>query len=67
MPQLIHLSRTNAAAALGLLMVGTLNVISIAFAPLFVGVGVDFGIQFSVRRPKTCANNYPNRSPSLLA
>jgi hopanoid biosynthesis associated RND transporter like protein HpnN len=36
-------------AALGLLMVGTLNVISIAFAPLFVGVGVDFGIQFSVR------------------
>jgi len=36
-------------AALGLLIAGTLNVISIAFAPLFVGVGVDFGIQFSVR------------------
>jgi hopanoid biosynthesis associated RND transporter like protein HpnN len=36
-------------AALGLLMVGALNPISIAFAVLFVGLGVDFGIQFSVR------------------
>ena len=36
-------------AALGLLMVGPLNLISIAFAVLFVGLGVDFGIQFSVR------------------
>ena len=36
-------------AALGLLMVGSLNLISIAFAVLFVGLGVDFGIQFSVR------------------
>ena len=36
-------------AALGLLMVGSLNPISIAFAVLFVGIGVDFGIQFSVR------------------
>ena len=30
-------------------MVGSLNPISIAFAVLFVGIGVDFGIQFSVR------------------
>ena len=30
-------------------MVGALNPISIAFAVLFVGIGVDFGIQFSVR------------------
>ena len=30
-------------------MVGPLNLISIAFAVLFVGLGVDFGIQFSVR------------------
>jgi hopanoid biosynthesis associated RND transporter like protein HpnN len=30
-------------------MVGTLNLISVAFAVLFVGLGVDFGIQFSVR------------------
>ena len=36
-------------AAAGLLMVGALNLISIAFAVLFVGIGVDFGIQFSVR------------------
>ena len=30
-------------------MVGALNLISVAFAVLFVGIGVDFGIQFSVR------------------
>jgi hypothetical protein len=36
-------------AAVGLLLVGALNPISIAFAVLFVGLGVDFGIQFSVR------------------
>ncbi len=36
-------------AALGLMMVGALNLISVAFAILFVGIGVDFGIQFGVR------------------
>ncbi|HYC18413.1 MAG TPA: MMPL family transporter [Pseudolabrys sp.] len=36
-------------AAIGLWMVGALNLISVAFAVLFVGLGVDFGIQFSVR------------------
>ena len=36
-------------AALGLYMVKELNPISIAFAALFVGLGIDFGIQFSVR------------------
>ncbi len=36
-------------AAAGLWTVGTLNLISVAFAVLFVGLGVDFGIQFSVR------------------
>lgn len=36
-------------AALGLLMVGSFNLISIAFFVLFVGLGVDFGIQLSVR------------------
>ncbi len=35
--------------ALGLAMVGVFNIISIAFIALFVGLGVDFGIQFSVR------------------
>ena len=36
-------------AALGLLMVRELNPISVAFAALFVGLGIDFGIQFAVR------------------
>jgi hopanoid biosynthesis associated RND transporter like protein HpnN len=31
------------------LAVGTLNVISVAFAVLFIGLAVDFGIQFAVR------------------
>ena len=35
--------------ALGLLLVHALNMISVAFAVLFVGLGVDFAIQFSVR------------------
>ncbi|ACK52153.1 hopanoid biosynthesis associated RND transporter like protein HpnN [Methylocella silvestris BL2] len=38
-----------ATAAVGLWMVGALNLISVAFAVLFVGIGVDFGIQYSVR------------------
>src|ERR1700685_884756 len=36
-------------AAFGLAMVGAFNLISIAFFVLFVGLGVDFGIEFSVR------------------
>jgi hopanoid biosynthesis associated RND transporter like protein HpnN len=36
-------------AALGLFMVGAYNLISVYFSVLFVGIGVDFGIQFSVR------------------
>ncbi len=36
-------------AAVGLLAVHRFNLISVAFIPLFVGLGVDFGIQFSVR------------------
>jgi hopanoid biosynthesis associated RND transporter like protein HpnN len=35
--------------AFGLLATGALNLISVAFIPLFVGLGVDFGIQFAVR------------------
>jgi uncharacterized protein len=35
--------------ALGLLAVHRLNVLSVAFIPLFVGLGVDFGIQVAVR------------------
>jgi hypothetical protein len=36
-------------AAAGLLMLGAFNLLSIAFAVLFVGLGADFGIQFAVR------------------
>jgi uncharacterized protein len=36
-------------AAIGLLVVGTFNPISLAFAVLCVGLGADFAIQFSVR------------------
>ncbi|MBX9710938.1 MAG: MMPL family transporter [Xanthobacteraceae bacterium] len=42
----IGLSITTAAA---LMLVGAFNMISIAFFVLFVGLGVDFGIQYSVR------------------
>jgi len=37
------------STAVGLLLVGALNVISVAFFVLFIGLGVDFGLQFSVR------------------
>jgi hopanoid biosynthesis associated RND transporter like protein HpnN len=36
-------------AAVGLLIFHRFNAISVAFIPLFVGLGIDFGIQFSVR------------------
>ena len=42
----VGLAVTTAA---GLMMVGSFNLLSIAFAVLFVGLGVDFGIQYSVR------------------
>lgn len=38
-----------ATAAFAALSVGRLNMISVAFAVLFVGIGVDFGIQFAIR------------------
>ena len=37
------------AAALGLIIVGRFNPISVAFAILFVGLGSDFAIQYSIR------------------
>jgi uncharacterized protein len=46
-------------AALGLALVGALNPISVAFAVLFVGIGVDFGIQVAVRyRRERHLNNH---------
>jgi hopanoid biosynthesis associated RND transporter like protein HpnN len=51
----VGLSITTAA---GLMMVGSLNLLSIAFAVLFIGLGVDFGIQYSVRyRSERFKNN----------
>jgi uncharacterized protein len=37
------------SAAAGLFVVGTSNLISLAFFVLFIGLGVDFAIQFSIR------------------
>jgi uncharacterized protein len=37
------------SAAAGLFVVGTLNLISLAFFVLFIGLGVDFAIQFCIR------------------
>jgi uncharacterized protein len=36
-------------AGLGLLMVGYLNMVSVAFAVLFIGLGIDFAIHFVLR------------------
>jgi hopanoid biosynthesis associated RND transporter like protein HpnN len=51
-------------AALGLKMVGALNMISVAFAVLFVGLGVDFAIQFSVRY-RAERHDIPKLGPAL--
>ena len=52
-------------AALAFMFVGALNVISIAAAVLFVGLGVDFGIQFGVRYRSE--RNKAGDIPSALA
>ena len=36
-------------SGLGLLLIGQFNLISVAFAVLFIGLGVDFGIQFATK------------------
>jgi hopanoid biosynthesis associated RND transporter like protein HpnN len=51
--------------AVGLMLVGALNLISIAFAVLFVGLGVDFGIQYSVRY-RTERHNSGDLTSALL-
>jgi hypothetical protein len=38
-----------ACAAFAVRVIGPFNPVSIAFAPLFIGIAIDFGIQFSVR------------------
>ena len=51
-------------AALGLLMIGRFNLISVAFIPLFVGLGVDFGIQLMVRFREERLS-HPDVAPAL--
>lgn len=51
-------------AALGIAMVGTLNLISVAFAVLFIGLGVDFGIHYALRF-RECAEKLPSHAGSL--
>ncbi|WP_426437422.1 MMPL family transporter [Bradyrhizobium genosp. P] len=53
-----------ATAALGLAIVSAFNLISIALFVLFVGLGVDFGIQFSVRY-RTERHEHPNLYEAL--
>jgi hopanoid biosynthesis associated RND transporter like protein HpnN len=50
-----------ATAAFAAAAVGTLNLISVAFAILFVGIAVDFGVQFSVRyrAQRNIADDFP--------
>ncbi len=52
--------------AVGLLATGALNMISVAFIPLFVGLGIDFGIQYAVRyRAERFETN--SLEPALIA
>jgi len=53
--------------ALGLAVVHRLNVISVAFIPLFVGLGVDFGIQMTVRFNDERHGRGPHRCPRWRA
>jgi len=54
-------------AALGLALVGRFNLISVAFIPLFVGLGIDFGIQFSIRVRAELATGTNIRAALTLA
>ena len=51
---------------LGLATVGRFNLISVAFIPLFVGLGVDFGIQFAVKY-RADSRLLPSRDEALIA
>jgi len=46
---IVTLAGLVVTSAIGLAAVGKFNLISVAFIPLFVGLGVDFGIQLSIR------------------
>ena len=53
-------------AAFAALAVGTLNLVSVAFAVLFVGLAVDFAIQFTVRF-REASTEYPGTVAALGA
>lgn len=55
-----------ATAAVGLMLVGSFNLISVAFAALFMGLAVDFGIQFSIRY-RTHRFEQGELAPALIA
>jgi hopanoid biosynthesis associated RND transporter like protein HpnN len=53
-------------AGIGLAIVGSFNLISVAFIPLFVGLGVDFGIQFAVKY-RADSRILPTQDEALIA
>ncbi len=53
-------------AAFAAAAIGSLNLISVAFAVLFVGIAVDFGIQFAVRY-RDCRHRTPDFAGALRA
>lgn len=54
-------------SGLGILLIGRFNLISVAFAVLFIGLGVDFGIQFTTRYREERHNNNDLRAALLAA
>ena len=53
-------------AAFAVACVGSLNLISVCFAVLFIGMGVDFGIQFAMRYREELAHG-PDKHTALSA
>ncbi len=49
----------------GILLIGRFNLISVAFAALFIGLGVDFGIQFATRYREE-RHGHGDLEPALL-
>src|SRR5882672_8153298 len=49
MPTNSGMKATEITLKVPIAAIGTFNVISVAYIPLFVGIGVDFGIQYTVR------------------
>jgi hopanoid biosynthesis associated RND transporter like protein HpnN len=54
-------------SGLGIFVIGRFNLISVAFAVLFIGLGVDFGIQFATRYREERHDNDDLRGALLAA